>query len=79
MGAQNILLTHFSNRFPKTPQFVTGSGDSLPTVAVAFDNSPIRIGDMWKLAYYLPAIERSFMDSEDPADEVAENDVKQEV
>lgn len=79
MGAQNILLTHFSNRFPKTPQFVTESGDDLPIVAVAFDNSPVRIGDMWKLACYLPAIEQSFMDSEDPADEVVENDMKQEV
>lgn len=79
MRAQNILLTHFSNRFPKTPQLVTESDPSSPTIAVAFDNSPVRIGDMWKLAYYLPAIEQSFLDSEDPVDEVPENDIKLEL
>ncbi|KAF8504184.1 beta-lactamase-like protein [Hysterangium stoloniferum] len=71
MRAKNVLLTHFSNRFPKTPQLATsGAADPThPTVAIAFDHVTVSIGDMWKLSRYLPAIEQSFIDSEDPEDE----------
>ncbi|GJJ16137.1 hypothetical protein Clacol_010417 [Clathrus columnatus] len=80
MQAQNILLTHFSNRFPKTPQLISGEPDpNSPTIAIAFDGSPIRIGDMWKATYYLPAIEQSFLDSEDPVDEEPEKEIRSEL
>jgi hypothetical protein len=72
MRAKNVLLTHFSNRFPKTPQMATtGPADpTTPTVAVAFDHVTVSIGNLWKLSRYLPAIEQSFIDSEDPEDEI---------
>ncbi|KAF8579988.1 Metallo-hydrolase/oxidoreductase [Ramaria rubella] len=71
MKAKNVLLTHFSNRFPKTPQMTTGPTEaSDPTICIAFDHATISIGDLWKLNRYLPAIEQSFIDSEDPEDEI---------
>lgn len=68
MNAQNILLTHFSARYPKMPPVDTRppspSGRSRgPTVALAFDHAKIRIGDMWKLGIYFPAIERNFAEA----------------
>ncbi|KZT20914.1 hypothetical protein NEOLEDRAFT_1172230 [Neolentinus lepideus HHB14362 ss-1] len=69
MNAENILLTHFSARYPKMPPSLT-SESTHPTIAVAFDHARIRIGDMWKLKAYLPAIEGSFEESEDTDEEV---------
>jgi len=70
MQAKNLLLTHFSNRFPKTPQMINGPSKATdPTIAVAFDHASFSIGNLWKLNRYLPAVEQSFIDSEDPEDE----------
>jgi ribonuclease Z len=70
MKAKNVLLTHFSTRFPKTPQMISAPADATdPTIAIAFDHVTVSIGNLWKLNRYLPAIEQSFLDSEDP-DEV---------
>ena len=66
MEAENLLLTHFSARYPKMPQSeaapnASGSTDiRQPTLGIAFDLSRVRIGDMPKLNAYLPAIEQSF-------------------
>jgi ribonuclease Z len=66
MNAKNILLTHFSARYPKMPPSalrlsVTSSEKQRPVLALAFDQARMRIGDMWKMNYYLPVIERSFL------------------
>ena len=67
MKAKNVLLTHFSTRFPKTPQMTTAPAEATdPTIAIAFDHTTVSIGNLWKLNRYLPAIEQSFLDSEDP-------------
>ncbi|KAF8434881.1 hypothetical protein L210DRAFT_3552991 [Boletus edulis BED1] len=69
MKARNILLTHFSARYPNIPPSVTSEhnpGD--PTLALAFDHANIRIGDMWKMNAYIKAIEQSFADLEDEHD-----------
>ncbi|KAF9220720.1 hypothetical protein BS17DRAFT_797508 [Gyrodon lividus] len=80
MNAQNILLTHFSARYPTMPPSVMTThkpGD--PTLALAFDHANIKIGDMWKLNVYMKAIEQSFVDLEDEANDdavqVAEADI----
>lgn len=67
MNACNILLTHFSARYPKfPPEFVVKEHrGSAPIVAVAFDCSRFRIGDMWKLSMYMPAIEQCFMETKE--------------
>lgn len=64
MDAQNILLTHFSARFPKMLPVKTGpSSGRGRTVALALDHTRVKIGDLWKLDAYLPAIECNFADT----------------
>lgn len=72
MKARNILLTHFSARYPNIPPSVeTEHNPGDPTLALAFDHANIKIGEMWKMNAYIKAIEQSFTDLED------ENDVIQ--
>ncbi|KAH7921559.1 hypothetical protein BV22DRAFT_1038537 [Leucogyrophana mollusca] len=70
MKAQNILLTHFSARYPKMPppSVLATDGPDDPTLALAFDMANIRIGDMWKMNAYMGAIEQSFIDSPEDGD-----------
>lgn len=75
MKAANILLTHFSARYPTMPP----SGVPAPldqdgttkeaTLGLAFDNTNIAIRDMWKMNFYLRAIEQSFKDPTEEADD----------
>lgn len=74
MRAQNVLLTHFSSRYPTMPRYLVSSpkGDGTehrPTIALAMDHSCIRVGNFWKMAAYFPAIEQSFRDIGDDVDE----------
>ena len=78
MNAEHVLLTHFSARYPKMPPAgITkprlNSDRKQPTVGLAFDHINLTIGNMWKLNYYLPAVEQSFRDT------VEEDDVDVEV
>lgn len=60
MGAQKLLLTHFSARYPGMPPR-RGDGESGgPLIGLAFDYSRVRLGDMWKLNMYLPPIQHAF-------------------
>ncbi|KAI0330270.1 hypothetical protein GY45DRAFT_1354004 [Cubamyces sp. BRFM 1775] len=60
MGAQKLLLTHFSARYPAMPpRRGDGRGSDWPLIGLAFDYSRIRLGDMWKLNMYLPAIQHA--------------------
>jgi ribonuclease Z len=69
MKARNVLLTHFSARYPNIPPSVeTGHTPGDPTVALAFDHANIKIGEMWKMNAYIKAIEQSFTDLEDEND-----------
>jgi ribonuclease Z len=78
MNAENVLLTHFSARYPKMPQ-ILGSFETVdhqgPTLGLAFDQARVRIGDMRKLELYLPAIEQSFIDTTEEGDEDADNSI----
>ncbi|KAF9466199.1 beta-lactamase-like protein [Collybia nuda] len=79
MGAENILLTHFSARYPKMPPSGVAKPNQIgetsqkrlkePIVALAFDHANLTIGNLWKLNYYLPAVEQSFMDTKEEDDE----------
>ena len=72
MKAQNVLLTHFSARYPKMPPSLSRpmSPDRIrgPIVSLAFDHALTRIGDMGKLRAYLPAIQMSFEDTTEQGD-----------
>jgi len=76
MRAQNVLLTHFSSRYPTMPRYVaspeTDDTDDQPTVALAMDHACIRVGDLWKMTTYIPAIAQSFEDIADEGDEEEE-------
>ncbi|KDQ10344.1 hypothetical protein BOTBODRAFT_115899 [Botryobasidium botryosum FD-172 SS1] len=91
MKAKHILLTHFSQRYPKMPpslltprlrepkpleaestdpedSLATGDPDK-PVIALAFDHASIRVGSMWKMARYIPAIQQCYDESEEPLEE----------
>lgn len=69
MKARNVLLTHFSARYPSVPPSVaTERNPGDPIVALAFDHANITIGEMWKMNAYTKAIEQSFADLEDDND-----------
>lgn len=77
MRAQKVLLTHFSSRYPTMPQYSAplpkGDGtEHHPTIALAMDHACIRVGNLWKMATYFPAIEQSFRDMSDEVDEEEE-------
>lgn len=72
MNAENILLTHFSARYPKMPPSLTEPESPIgkqTVIGLAFDHARVRIGDMRKLRAYLPAIEQSFADTIEEGDE----------
>lgn len=46
-----------------------------PTIALAFDQSSMRIGDMWKMKHYLPALEQNYKDTVAIEGEAGEGDV----
>ena len=65
-NSKYILLNHFSARYPKMPncereQSVT----NLTNWGVAVDGAAIPLRSMWKLNYYLQAMEQSYLDSEE--------------
>ncbi|KAK0202420.1 beta-lactamase-like protein [Desarmillaria ectypa] len=71
MRAENILLTHFSARYPKLPS--SGTKQQEGVVVHAFDHASLTIGNMWKLKHYLPAVVQSLKDTEDEDDQEADD------
>jgi ribonuclease Z len=72
MNAENILLTHFSARYPKMPPSIvqpSATEQEGPRIGLAFDHTTIRLGEFWKLNMYLPAIEKSFGDTSEEGDD----------
>ncbi len=83
MNAKHTLLTHISQRYPKLPKSSSHHITSQlgePAVGLAFDLMSVRVGEMWRMAYYMEAIDRLFADEEeDEGDDTAkavEQDVK---
>ncbi|OAA58630.1 tRNA processing endoribonuclease [Niveomyces insectorum RCEF 264] len=71
MGARRVLLTHFSQRYPKIPLFGDnadgGGGTSNDNstaaemqVLVAFDHMRVRLGDFRTAAAFLPALQKLY-------------------
>lgn len=77
MNAQNILLTHFSQRYPKLPDLglvpmVDESARVLDQerrapIAVAFDCASMRVGSMWKMEHYMDALAKTFPQEDETA------------
>ncbi|KAI0317320.1 hypothetical protein OF83DRAFT_1083676 [Amylostereum chailletii] len=75
MNAKNLILTHFSNRYPHMPDYLAKKNAGGPTVALAFDHARMRVGDLWRMPLYLRAIEKSFQDTSEEGDEEEEQDI----
>lgn len=75
MQAENILLTHFSARYPRMPPTTSlpdsprASPSPGPHLGLAFDQTRFTIGDMWKMKFYLRAIELNMGDVAQDDDE----------
>jgi ribonuclease Z len=61
MNSKHILLTHFSQKWSRVPEFVIDwdrhkeDGEKYENVGIAFDHMTVKIGDMWKLPMMLSA------------------------
>ena len=75
MRARNVLLTHFSSRYPHMISHNVDKRTEGPTVALAFDHAQLRVGDLWRMPLYLPAIEKSFRDTSEDDEEEEERAV----
>lgn len=65
MGAKRVLLTHFSQRYPKLPRLSYDSekenaGKRLPIIALAFDLMTIAEGQMERMKHFQGALELLF-------------------
>ncbi|KAJ7065274.1 hypothetical protein C8F01DRAFT_737448 [Mycena amicta] len=83
MGAENILLTHFSARYPRLPvksepnaangidpHNINGwPGKREPVVGLAFDHLSLTLGTMWRLGMYLSAIQLAYADTSEEEDD----------
>jgi hypothetical protein len=57
MNAKNVLLTHFSQRYPlNVPLPEIGPSD--PTVGYAFDLMKLRLGEFWKFRKLIPILQK---------------------
>lgn len=63
MQAKRILLTHFSQRYPKLPIM----DDTKQTVLYAFDLMRVELHDFKKAALFLPALQK-LLETADPGD-----------
>jgi ribonuclease Z len=63
MGAKYILLTHFSQKWSKIPEFVLEwekhkeQVEKYGNVGIAFDHMAVKVGEMWKLPLFYSAFE----------------------
>ncbi|CAK7565894.1 MAG: hypothetical protein SEPTF4163_003824 [Sporothrix epigloea] len=63
MGARRVLLTHFSQRYPKIPLFDASENNNVAAemqVLVAFDQMRVRLGDFKTAAAFLPALQKLY-------------------
>ncbi|KAG8949139.1 hypothetical protein FRC00_008236 [Tulasnella sp. 408] len=80
MNAKNILLTHFSQRYPKMPELqapaladeslTSPSEEPLAPVAIAFDCATLRLGSLWKMEKYMGAMAQTF--EKEPGDDTSD-------
>ncbi|RKU45207.1 hypothetical protein DL546_008136 [Coniochaeta pulveracea] len=87
MRARNVLLTHFSQRYPTMPVFDqgamvvdSGEGEKDVPVLVAFDFMRVKLGGFRRAREFLPALQKLYEKSEEEDDGGGELDgVEKEV
>lgn len=80
MNAKNILLTHFSQRYPKMPELqapdlaneslTSPSEEPRAPVAIAFDCATLKLGSLWKMEKYMGAMAQTF--EKEPGDDASD-------
>ncbi|KAI0037252.1 hypothetical protein K488DRAFT_39600 [Vararia minispora EC-137] len=75
MRAQNIILTHFSTRYPKGLGNVVGQRSQGPQIAMALDHCRYRVRDLWKHSRYMAAIEQTIVNTAEEDDEEEEREL----
>ncbi|CAO3563150.1 unnamed protein product [Mortierella alpina] len=65
MEAKFTLLTHFSQRYPKIPQF--DSEDKSTVIGICFDLMSVRLGEIARLSKFLPALQVLYSPQSDEA------------
>ncbi|KAF8419314.1 hypothetical protein EV426DRAFT_615810 [Tirmania nivea] len=81
MDAKAIMLTHFSQRYPKLPVIAEeGHGKQKMKVALAFDMMKMKVGEFWRFEKFIPALRELYKDEADEEDAlvVIEEDAKPE-
>ncbi|RPA91976.1 hypothetical protein L873DRAFT_1847985 [Choiromyces venosus 120613-1] len=64
MSAKNIILTHFSQRYPKLP-ILSAAEEGGPEVLVAFDLCRVRLGDVKKFGTFIPALRELYEEADE--------------
>ncbi|PUU74300.1 beta-lactamase-like protein [Tuber borchii] len=64
MGAKNIILTHFSQRYPKLP-ILSAAEENGPEVLVAFDLCRVRLGDVKRFGTFIPALKELYEEADE--------------
>ncbi|KTW31767.1 uncharacterized protein T551_01028 [Pneumocystis jirovecii RU7] len=62
MNAGFTLLTHFSQRYPKIPNFIMNDNCNKNKLGIAFDGMEVKFSDFWKLPYYSNALKVLYAD-----------------
>src|ERR1044072_5130334 len=65
MNAHSLLLTHFSQRYPKVPVFTDDHG----RVGISFDLMQVSIGELYKLPKFVKALKVLYADENEAANE----------
>ncbi|KAB5516948.1 hypothetical protein GE09DRAFT_1066587 [Coniochaeta sp. 2T2.1] len=76
MRAKNVLLTHFSQRYPKLPEIQNEGerGEGEAPVVFAFDFMRVRLGEFRKAREFVPALQRLYADEKVEKGETEEVD-----
>lgn len=78
MGARGVVLTHFSQRYPKLPVLSEAVEEGM-VVVLAFDLCRVRVADMGRFEGFLPALRELYKDEEEVDEELEEMDEEERV
>lgn len=71
MGAKALMLTHFSQRYPKLPVIAEeGHGKQKMKVALAFDMMKMKVGEIGRFEKFIPALRELYKDEGDEEEPV---------
>jgi len=76
MRAKNIILTYFSQRYPKLP-ILSAVEENRPEVLIALDLCRVRLGDVKRFGVFIPALKELYEEADEEKIE-GEKEVEEE-